>query len=260
MCYQVSLSQKTKAIFETLPELLSQEDAADINFDFAPSYLSSGFSLPSYPVVVKDKKRLQLRQFQWGMIMPYMKGQLVGPEKKKLDLQRFKLLNARAERVIDDHSSVWYQKRQNRLLVPVNGFFEYRAVPGIKNKIPYYIHLKDRPLFFLPGLYNYSHLPNENGELIGTFTIVIRAANKVMREIHNSGDHPYRMPLMLPPELEKKWLDQDQTDEQIKEILQYEIPAEALSYYPVKSLYRASPLDSSLIEPVEYPGVPAIEL
>ena len=260
MCYQVSLSQKTKAIFDALPELLDEAEEAELNFDFEPSYFSSGFSLPSYPVVLLNKGKLRLRSFEWGMIMPYMKGALVGPEKKKLDLQRFKLLNARAERVIDDHSSVWFRKRHNRLLVPVNGFFEYRAVPGIKNKIPYYIHLKDRPLFFLPGLYNYSHLPNADGELIGTFTIVIRAANKVMREIHNSGDHPYRMPLMLTPELEKRWLDPSLRDEEVKEILQYEMPAEALEFYPVKSLYRASPLDGSLIEPVDYPGVPAIDV
>lgn len=255
MCYQVSNKQKTQAIYEALPELTEQP----LNFDFEPGYISSGFTLPRCPVVLSENGQLKLKVFEWGMMTSYMKGAMTGPEKKQLDRQRFKLLNARAERILGDTGSLWYRKRKTRLLVPVNGFFEYREVPGFKNKIPYYIHLKDRPIFFLPGLYNYAHLPDQEGELIGTFTLVIRAANPVMRAIHNSGDHPFRMPLMLPPTLERKWLDPNLSDEQLQSILDYELPGAALEYYPVKSLYRASPLDPTLIEPVTYPGLAPIE-
>lgn len=255
MCYQVSFNQKTQAIYEALPELLDQP----LTLDFDPGYISSGFTLPQHPVVLSDKGQLKLQLFEWGMVTSYMKGAMAGPEKKILDRQRFKLLNARAERILGDTGSLWYRKRKNRILVPVNGFFEYREVPGFKNKIPYYIHLKDRPLFFLPGLYNYAHLPNEDGELIGTFTLVIRAANAVMKSIHNSGDHPYRMPLMLPAALERKWLDPNLSDPELQSILDYEMPSDALDYYPVKSLYRANPLDPALIEPYDYPGLTAIE-
>jgi len=259
MCYHVSSHQKKEAIYKALPELTDQP--LNFDFDFEHSYISSGFSLPRRPVVLQDKDtgKLKLQVFEWGMITSYMKGSMTGPDKKLLDKQRFKLLNARAERVLGDTKSVWYRKRHNRLLVPVNGFFEYREVPGFKNKVPYYIHLKDRPLFFLPGLYSHSHIPNEDGELIGTFTLVIRAANSVMRSIHNSGDHPYRMPLMLPPDLERKWLDPALTDQDLQSILDYELPAKNLDYYPVKSLYRASPLDPALIEPMEYPGLVPVE-
>jgi putative SOS response-associated peptidase YedK len=253
MCYQVSSHQKKEAIYKALPELTERP----LNFDFDLCYITSGFTLPPLPVVLEDKDacKLKLQVFEWGMMTTYMKGDMTGPDKKLLDKQRFKLLNARAERILGDTSSVWYPKRHNRLLLPVNGFFEYRAVPGFKNKIPYYIHLKDRPLFFLPGLYSYAHIPTADGELTGTFTLVIRAANSVMRSIHNSGDHPYRMPLMLPQELERKWLDPKLTDQELQSILNYELPSAALEYYPVKSLYRASPLDPTLIEQAAYPGL-----
>lgn len=256
MCYQVSFNQKTQAIYEALPELLDQP--LTLNFD--PGYISSGFTLPRHPVVLTDQGKLKLRVFEWGMMTSYMKGSMTGTvaSKKQLDMQRYKLLNARAERVLGDTGSLWYRKRQNRLLVPVNGFFEYREVPGFKKKIPYYIHLKDRPLFFLPGLYNYTPIPGPDGERIGSFTIIIRAANTVMKSIHNSGEHPYRMPLMLPAALERKWLDPGLSDQALQSILDYEMPADALAYYPVKSLYRADPQDPALIEPMDYPGLTAV--
>ncbi|AYD47372.1 SOS response-associated peptidase [Arachidicoccus soli] len=255
MCYQISFNESLDAIYESLPEL-DPEEGLDI--DLEPMVFESGFTFPKHPILVKEEKEIKVKVFHWGMIAEYMKAVTIdGADKKALDNQRRKLLLTRAERVIEDHHSVWYGKRQKRVLIPATGFFEYREVAGFKNKIPYYIHLKDRPLFFLPGLYNYSHIPNKDGELIGTFSLIIRAANSVMRQIHNSGDHPFRMPLMLTKELEQKWLQPNLSDEAIQSILDFEMPSNELDYWPVKSLYRADPFDKELIKPFVYEGLEA---
>ena len=64
---------------------------------------------------------------------------------------------------------------------------------------------------------------------------------------------------MLSQQLERKWLAPTLTDQELQSMLSYELPGSALEYYPVKSLYRASPLDPTLIEPVTYPGLAPIE-
>ena len=55
----------------------------------------------------------------------------------------------------------------------------------------------------------------ETGEVRGMFTLITRAANPLMRQIHNSGDNAFRMPLFLPKEMELEWLRPDLTDTDI---------------------------------------------
>ena len=73
------------------------------------------------------------------------------------------------------------------------------------------------------------------------FTLVTRAANSLMKQIHNSGENAFRMPLLLPENLEKKWLQPDLSDAQLRELLDYEIPSEALEYWPVYSIRARQP-------------------
>jgi len=256
MCYHISFDETIESIYAYIPEL---KDNVKLDSGFQAMYLEPGFIFPKHPVVLLEDGQLKLKLFEWGMIAEYMKGTTVnGQDRKRIDVQRMKLLNARAERIVQDHKSVWYRKRHQRLLIPVTGFFEYREVKGFKTKVPYFIRLKTRKMFFLPGLYNYSHIPNMDGELIGTFTLIIRAANSVMMQIHNSGDHSYRMPLMLNEELERMWIEDDLTDEEIQAVLDFEMPSDQLEYWPVKSLYRADPYDAELIQPKEYEALKPI--
>ena len=57
-----------------------------------------------------------------------------------------------------------------------------------------------------------------------------------MRMIHNGGENPFRMPLFLPKELEFRWLDPNLTDNDLNNIIDYEMPSEELSYYTVASI------------------------
>ena len=174
--------------------------------------------------------RFKLRLFEWGVIADYMNT----PEKIKE--YRTSMANARSEKILDDKRSVWHRLRQQRCLVLSTGFFEHQDTGG-KKKLPYFIHVKGQPIFCFAGLYNYSPLPDpETGELIGTFSIITRAANPLMATIHNGGTNSGRMPLLLPKEKAMQWLDKSLNDDSLRTILDYEIPESEMEAWPVNTI------------------------
>lgn len=251
MCYHISYGSDISSVYDLLPDM---PRPADLQFDFTAKYVQQGHAYPKWPVVINEDNCLKVKLFEWGFVARYMKGNTLDDLKK----ERSWMLNIRSERILGEKKT-WYQNRNRRCLVPVTGFYEHRDV-GWKNKkkAPYYIHLKDRPIFLLPGLYNYSHIPDSQGELIGTFAICIRSGNDLMKKIHNSGDNPERMPLMLPPELEREWVNPNLSDLDIQRIVDYEMPSEALEYWPVKSLYRVDGLDPHVLDREEYENLPPL--
>jgi len=49
------------------------------------------------------------------------------------------------------------------------------------------------------------------------------------------------MPLFLPKDLEQKWLLPNLSDAEIQEILNFEMPSEALEYHPVFTIRSPKP-------------------
>jgi putative SOS response-associated peptidase YedK len=251
MCYDISFSTKYELITEYIPDLITDPQ---IQFDYESFQHVQAQSYQKKPVIYAEGGKYYMKEFEWGVIADYMRS----PEQVKKSRQF--MCNAQSEKIFDK-KSYWYRIRKNRCLLPVEGFFEHREVKGIKNKIPYLIKLKNRPVFFLPALYGYAPIPDvETGEVRGTFTVVTRAANSVMKQIHNSGSNPGRMPLMLPEDLQLKWLDESLTDEQLQEILNYEMPAEELEYQPVWSIRttKERPDGKSKLEPFAWEGLPPL--
>ena len=70
-----------------------------------------------------------------------------------------------------------------------------------------------------------------------TFTLITRAANDLMANIHNDGENKNRMPLFLTRELSDKWLlggsGGELATDTYKNILHFEMPAGAMAYQPV---------------------------
>lgn len=250
MCYDLSFSVEIESVSNYFQDLINEQ----LDLGFEPTFHRVAQSYPRWPVVVQKDKQLQLRRFEWGIIPPYMKT----PEEVKKG--RKWMVNARSEKVLEP-KTYWNRIRNNRCLIPTTGFFEHREIPGWKNKVPYFIRVKDRELFFLAGLYQYSHIPNvETGELPGTFTVITREANTVMKQIHNGGENGGRMPLILPVELEREWLNPSLTDLDIKRVLDYTIPSEQLEYWPVNSVRKAKADDESVIAEAKYDGLPELQI
>ena len=171
------------------------------------------------------------------------------------------MCNARSEKIIEDKRSYWHRIRKKRCLIPVTGFFEHREIKGWKNKVPYHIRLKGRPVFCLAGLYHYPNVADpETGEVTGTFTVITRPANALMAQIHNGGDNAFRMPLLLSRELEIKWLLPDLTDEEMQEIMGYEMPPGEMEYTPVYTIRttKERPDGKGKIDEYAWPGLPKV--
>ena len=88
---------------------------------------------------------------------------------------------------------------RRRCIVPVDGFFEWRAIRGMRAKQPYAIAMKDGSPFGLAGLWENWKNPN-TGEWERTFAIITVPSNQLLAKIHN------RMPAILEPRSYKRWL------------------------------------------------------
>ena len=252
MCYDISFTSTIELITDYLPGLVI-DPQIQIDYDTSVHVLAHAYR--KYPVIIFDDNQYKLKPFEWGLIADYMNT----PEKIKKS--RSFMCNAQSEKIIGDKKSVWRRLRQQRCLIPVTGIMEHRHINGWKKKVPYYIKLKDRSLFCIPGLYNYSPLPNpETGEVIGTYVLITRAANSVMKMIHNNGDNAFRMPLFLPKELELKWLQPELSDEQLQEILDFEMPSEELEYWTTDSIRTNKPREDGKgkIEPFHWANLPQL--
>ena len=92
--------------------------------------------------------------------------------------------------------------RRRRCIVPVDGFFEWKAIKGQKAKQPYAIAMKDGSPFGLGGLWENWKEP-ASGEWIRTFAVITTDANELVAEIHD------RMPLILAPGDYARWLSDE---------------------------------------------------
>lgn len=256
MCLDISYYSKLDIIDNYFPQLTHDGDI-QFDLDMSTHFMALGHS--RYPVITQEADGYHRKYFEWGIIAEYMDT----PEKIKV--MRKSMVNARSEKIIEDKRSFWHRIRRTRCLIPVTGIYEHREIKGWKNKVPYYVTLKDRPMYCIPGLYHHNTLrPSdpETGEIRGTFTLITRAANSVMRGIHNSGDNAHRMPLFLPKELELEWVKPGLTDEAIGRLLSYEMAADQIVYEPVFTIRGRSPRPDGLPKnaPFSWQGLPPLEV
>ena len=257
MCYDISFTVNIKKLADYFPDLIFDEQ---IEMNFEPVHII-GHNYGNHPIIYKNREDelLHCRLMEWGCIPFFVK------DEEAYKKQRATMLNARSEKILEDPKSYWYKIKNRRCLIPMTGFYEHREVKGLKKKIPYFISLKDQQTFFLPGLYSVAELPNkETGEIEKrfTFTLLTRAANKLMEQIHNGGANKHRMPLMLPFELSKKWVTEEISVEDYKAILAYEMPVEKMDYISVYSIRTTEerPDEKAKNEMYKWENVPEIYL
>jgi putative SOS response-associated peptidase YedK len=88
---------------------------------------------------------------------------------------------------------------QRRCIVPVDGFFEWRAIKGARAKQPYAIAMKDGSPVGLAGLWENWRNP-DTGEWERTFAVITVPSNEMVGQIHD------RMPAILEPISYDRWL------------------------------------------------------
>jgi putative SOS response-associated peptidase YedK len=131
--------------------------------------------------------------------------------------------------------------RRRRCIVPVDGFFEWKAIKGQKAKQPYAIAMKDGSPFGLGGLWENWKEP-ASGEWIRTFAVITTDANELVAEIHD------RMPLILAPGDYARWLS-DEPDP--REVMR-PFPADSMRMWPISTrVNKPDNDDPSIVEPIE---------
>ncbi|MCZ2458716.1 MAG: SOS response-associated peptidase [Chitinophagales bacterium] len=253
MCYDISFKTSMKTIRDHFPSIQADPQ---LPIDFDNVHVQAQ-SFSKYPVIIFEDGAYQLKLFEWGLIADYMN------TPGKIQKSRQWMCNAQSEKMLGDERSYWHRIRNSRCLIPVTGFYEHREIKGWKNKVPYFIQLKGREIFFIPGLYHYSPVPDpETGESVGTFTLLTRSANSIMQKIHNGGSNAFRMPLLLTKDLEQKWLLPHLSDKEIGEIVNFEMSSEDLGYKPVFSVRSRKPRPDGKEKNELYlwPGLPPLEI
>jgi putative SOS response-associated peptidase YedK len=117
-----------------------------------------------------------------------------------------------------------------RCLVVADGFYEWTIGPDGK-KLPIHFRLKDGSAFGFAGLWTCK--TDDHGELVESCTIITTSPNELVAPVHD------RMPVILPIELEREWLDPQISKEHALSLLQV---------YPAAAMVSvaASPLVNSV--------------
>jgi putative SOS response-associated peptidase YedK len=202
----------------------TQETFSNFNFpqQFAPRFNIA----PTQPVLVIPNDDQQTANFfVWGLIPMWAKDPNIGN----------RLINARSE-TLEEKPAFRGSLKYKRCLILADGFYEWKASPGRKTKVPFFIHMKDRKPFAFAGLWDSWN--SSDGSAIKSCTIITTAPNELMEIIHN------RMPVILHPKDYAKWLDPSpQTPDQLKPLLK-PFPAELMNAYSVSTLVNTPANDT----------------
>lgn len=194
---------------------LEERFQAELLPDFKPRYNIAPTQL--VPVLTSQSPK-GFSFFYWGITPDFGKNKPVAQ----------KLINARAESVNEKISfKSSFEKR--RCLIPADGFYEWKKL-GKKTKIPYRFTLRDDALFSFAGIWE--EYETVNGEVQHTFLILTTSPNDIVSEIHD------RMPVILNPQMEKKWLDSYTSESELLAMLQ-PYPSDQMLSYTVSPLVNS---------------------
>ena len=170
-----------------------------------------------------------LDRLWWGLI-PYWVKEANGGRKP---------INAKAETIVSLPSFRDAYKRR-RCLLPIDNFFEWRAIKGEKAKQPFAIGMKSGEPFALAAIWENWKRPDSD-EWVRTFAIVTCPANELMAEIHD------RMPVIVPPEAFERWLG---TEPDPRDLL-VPFPSEPMKVWPISiRVNKPANDDATILEPV----------
>ena len=159
-----------------------------------------------------DTGERTLDLLRWGLIPYWMKAKPKPPP-----------INAKAETVAKlPMFRDAYRKR--RCILPIDAFFEWKAVLGSKVKQPFAIAMADRSPFGLAGLWENWKDP-ATGEWVHTFAVITTNPNELVAEIHD------RMPAILKPEDYDRWLSEEPDP---RDLLR-PFPSELMVIWPVST-------------------------
>ena len=211
----------------TAERLLEREP----NFNVAPT--------TDVAVVVERDGRRGLALRRWGLVPSWAKDVAVGS----------KMINARVETAATKPSfRSAFTKR--RCIIPVDGFYEWKAPSEGSRKQPFYIVRRDREPLAFAGLWESWKDPDaaaagKSPVPLLTCSILTTEATGPMAEVH------HRMPVLLGPDSWDAWLDETVTDRDEIQGMVLPAPDDLLEMWPVSTAVNSvRNKGPELVEPV----------
>lgn len=205
-----------------------QEIAKRFGVMIEPGILKARFNAaPSQvlPVILSDEPNTVM-WMKWGMVPVWWS------QKSR------SLINITAENLQEKKTFRSLLARQ-RCLVLANGFYEWKQVNGAKQ--PYFISLLQEELYAFAGLWSKPTVQ----EAESAFAIITTAPNELVSTIHD------RMPCILSPEDEKRWLNVAEPTSEVLKLLR-PFPAAEMKAVPVSRRINVPVNDDpSLIEAIK---------
>jgi putative SOS response-associated peptidase YedK len=167
-----------------------------------------------------------LDRLWWGLI-PYWVKDSSGARKP---------INAKSETVAS-LASFRDAYRRRRGLLPIDNFFEWRAIKGVKAKQPYAIGMKSGEPFALAAIWENWRRPGTD-EWLRTFAVITCPSNDLVSAIHD------RMPVILPPGAYDRWLANIEPDP--RDLL-IPYPSEPMTIWPISTRVNKPENDDAAI-------------
>jgi putative SOS response-associated peptidase YedK len=171
---------------------------------------------------------------RWGLVPSWADGLAGGS----------RMINARGETVFDK-PAFRAAARQRRCLIPISGFYEWKAGTNQRAKTPHWIGRADRGVLCLAGLWeSWTDLRASTTSEVETFTIVTTSASAFMQPLHD------RMPVILEQGDWHAWLD-PATERAVLERMVRPYMGSDLVAFPVgRGVNKPQRDDPGLIQPV----------
>lgn len=215
--------------------------------------MADGFKYSKRPILRKAGNDFEIVSAHWEFIPPWIKDETALKEARK---QGIPWLNARSETLLE--SKMFRDAAlKRRCLVPATNFFEWRGYKpdGAKKEIkyPYAIGVNYDDYFYMAGIWQ-PWTDKSTGEMIDCFAIVTAAANELMTEVHNSKK---RQPTILTEELAYRWIMEDLTEPEIKEIACYQLPSDQMNAHTIPKEFK---LLEDPVQEFEYTDLPPLDI
>ncbi|MGG4145422.1 SOS response-associated peptidase [Paenibacillus algorifonticola] len=203
MCGRYTITSNIEEVVEVFSVRKTNYEYME-RYNVAPTQLVPG-------IINNDGQRI-MEDFKWGLIPFWSKDSKIA----------YKTINARAEG-IEKKPAFRHLLKRNRLLIPSDGFYEWRQEEG--GKQPFRFQLKTKSVFAFAGLYDTWR--NPEGEEVQSCTIITTTPNALVSDVHD------RMPVILTGEAAASWINEDMegTDDVLSYLRPY--PAELMVKYPV---------------------------
>lgn len=210
MCGRFTLTAAPADLQEAFPQYAFPAEGRP-RFNISPT--QPVLALPNTPTLAAD-------YFTWGLIPSWAKDPSIAS----------RLINARAE-TLAEKPSFRGGFKYKRCLIFADGFYEWKAQPGAKFKIPHFIRLKSGLPFTFAGLWDEWRAPD--GSLVKSCAIITTEPNELMATLHN------RMPVILPQSAREPWLDPSPQKPDALQGLLTQYPANEMTAHPVSTLVNS---------------------